>query len=196
MTAIEIVKQFVEASISPEEFEARIHSDASIEALLKSESSLPSYVAEPDLYTYAISQNYKSYESIYNVQTLLSSVLTKRSVVHKVEKKYEDLFTLTLKVQPKWLSLPSDFLFSLIEGKKNLSVKDLQSWLREKIKNDFRSLKTPPKWLQEPDWPIQDGKPMVFLGQFDVSELSHDNAQVYVFFDEQKRTSHTITQSS
>jgi uncharacterized protein YwqG len=52
----------------------------------------------------------------------------------------------------------------------------LQSWLKEKIKTDFRYLKKQPKWLQSPEWPIGNGKPMVFLGQIDISELSHDNA--------------------
>ena len=51
MTAIEIVKQFVEASISPKEFEGKIYANLSIAELLKSERNLPAYVAEPDLYT-------------------------------------------------------------------------------------------------------------------------------------------------
>lgn len=195
MTAIEIVKQFVEASISPKEFEEKIHSNSSIEELLKSEKNLPTYVAEPDLYTYAISQNYENLESIYNTQILLADFLNKKNIPHKIEKKYEELFNLTLKVQPKWLSLPSDYLSSLIKDKKSLSTKELQLWLKEQIKSDFRSLKTPPKWLQNPEWPIQDGKPMIFLGQLDISDLSHDNSQAYLFFDEIKRTFHTITQS-
>ncbi|MBT2371589.1 hypothetical protein [Pseudomonas fluorescens] len=195
MTAIEIIKQFVEGSISPKAFEEKVYADSAVEALLKGENNLPAYIIEPDLYTYAISQNYLNLECIYNIQTLLSGVLNKKGIAHTVEKKYEDLFNLTLKVQPKWLSLPSDYLSMLIEEQKNLSPKELQSWLKEKIKSDFRYLKTPPKWLQSPEWPIEGGKPMVFLGQLDISELSHDLAQAYLFFDEGKKTFHTITQA-
>jgi len=195
MTAIEIIKQFVEGAISPKALEEIIYADPTVEALLKSENSLPAYVTEPDLYTYTISQDYQSLESIYNVQTLLSTVLTKKNITHTVEKKYENLFNLTLKVQPKWLSLPSDYLSKLVEERKNLSSKELQAWLKEKIKFDFRYLKVPPKWLQSPVWPMVDGKPMVFLGQLDISELSHDNAQAYLFFDEGKQSFHTITQA-
>lgn len=36
---------------------------------------------------------------------------------------------------------------------------------------------------------------MVFLGQLDISELSHDNAQAYLFFDEGRQSFHTITQA-
>jgi len=195
MTAIEIIKQFVEGAISPKALEEIIYADPAVEALLKSENNLPAYVTQPDLYTYTISQDYQSLESIYNVQTLLSTVLTKKNITHTVEKKYETLFNLTLKVQPKWLSLPSDYLSKLVEERKNLSSKELQAWLKEKIKFDFRYLKVPPKWLQSPVWPMVDGKPMVFLGQLDISELSHDNAQAYLFFDEGKQSFHTITQA-
>ncbi|TFY84381.1 hypothetical protein DYL61_31140 [Pseudomonas nabeulensis] len=194
MTAIDIIKKFVEGSISPKDFEQKVYEDSAVEALLKGEINLPAYVAEPDLYTYAISQDYQSLECIYNLQTLLSDVLNKKSVAHTVEKKYENLFNLTLKVQPKWLSLPSDYLSQLIEDQKNLSPKALQAWLKEKIKTDFRCLKTPPKWLQSPQWPVEDGKPMIFVGQLDISELSHDNAQAYLFFDDAKKTFRTITQ--
>jgi len=71
----------------------------------------------------------------------------------------------------------------------------LQSWLKEKIKTDFRYLKKQPKWLQSPEWPVENGKPMVFLGQIDISELSHDDAQAYLFFDEERKTFYTITQT-
>ena len=195
MTAIEIIKQFVEGAISPKALEEKIYADPAVEALLRSENNLPAYVTEPDLYTYTISQNYQNLESIYNVQTLLSTVLSKKNITHTVEKKYENLFNLTLKVQPKWLSLPSDYLSKLVEERKNLSSKELQAWLKEKIKIDFRYLKVPPKWLQSPAWPMVDGKPMVFLGQLDISELSHDNAQAYLFFDEGKQSFYTVTQA-
>jgi hypothetical protein len=194
MTAIDIIREFVEGSISPKEFEEKVYADDAVEALLRDEKDLPSYVSEPDLYTYAISQDFQNVECIYNVQTLLSGFLSKNGITHTVEKKYEKLFNLTLKVQPKWLSLPSDYLSSLIEEQKSLSPKDLQLWLKEKIKTDFRCLKTQPKWLQSPEWPIASGKPMVFVGQIDISELSHDSAQAYLFFDEDKRSFHTITQ--
>lgn len=124
MTAIEIIKQFVEGAISPKAFEEKIYADPAVEALLRSENNLPAYVTEPDLYTYTISQNYQNLESIYNVQTLLSTVLSKKNITHTVEKKYENLFNLTLKVQPKWLSLPSDYLSKLVEERKNLSSKE------------------------------------------------------------------------
>ena len=195
MTAIEIITEFVEGAISPKAFEEMIYSDPGVKALLEVEGNLPAYINEPDLYSYVIAQDYLNLECIYNVQTLLSAVLSKKGIVHTVEKKYENLFSLTLKVQPKWLSLPAEYFLKLVEEQKNLSPKELQSWLKNKIKTDFRCLKATPKWLQGPDWPVVDGRPTVFLGQLDISELSHDCAQAYLFFDEEKKIFHTISQA-
>ncbi|MBN6148805.1 hypothetical protein JR065_00500 [Xanthomonas sp. AmX2] len=195
MTAIETIKRFVEASISPKEFERKMHTDPSLEQLLKIEDRLPAYVAEPDLYTYLIGRDYGDPGSIYSAQTLLAGLLEKKSIACRVDRRYEQLFNLVLKVQPKWLSLSSDYLSYLLEDKESCDPKALEAWLKETIKSDFRSLKKPPRWLQEPAWPIRDGKPMVFLGQIDISDLRHDNAQAYLFLDELASTFHTIAQS-
>ncbi|WP_338509918.1 hypothetical protein VRC22_24380 [Pseudomonas poae] len=86
MTAIDIIKEFVEGSISPKEFEEKVYADATIEALLRGEKNLPAYVSKPDLYTYAISLDFRNLECIYNIQSLLSGVLSKNGITHTVEK--------------------------------------------------------------------------------------------------------------
>ena len=48
----------------------------------------------------------------------------------------------------------------------------------------FRSVENPPEWIQEAEWPVEDGIPMVFLGQVPISRsagLFHDDAAVFVF---------------
>jgi hypothetical protein len=43
----------------------------------------------------------------------------------------------------------------------------------------------PPKWIQSPDWPTRNGKPLVFVGQLsvDAPELFHDKGAAYVFYN-------------
>lgn len=195
MTPLEIIKAFVESLITPEEFERHLHDNPVLSAVLQEDFSLPSYVEEPDLYTFAIGQDYSNVESIFNTQVLLSSFLQSRAVEHERSKRYEDLFNLLLKVQPKWLSLPSSYLSSLLDIAPSQKTKELQAWLKDKIKDEFRYLKTPPKWLQAPAWPIENGQPLVFVGQLDVSDLSHDTSQAYVFFNVAANTFHTFKQS-
>lgn len=166
-----------------------------LSAVLQEDFSLPSYVEEPDLYTFSIGQDYSNVESTFNTQVLLSSFLQSRAVEHERSKRYEDLFNLLLKVQPKWLSLPSSYLSSLLDMAPTKKTKELQAWLKDRIKDEFRYLKTPPKWLQAPGWPIENGKPLVFVGQLDVSDLSHDTSQAYVFFNTAANTFHTFKPS-
>lgn len=195
MTPEEKIKAFVEGAMSVDQFELAVQSDSSIEALLSDERQLPAYIQEPDLYAHIISQDYKKIGAIYNVQILLSNFLQKKNVLHTVDKKYEELLELTLKVQPKWLDLPSDYFFEIIKDQGKLKAKELREWLKAKINNDFRCLKAPPKWLQGPDWPIIDRSPLVFAGQLDISGLSHDDAQLYIFFNEHTGEFFTVKQS-
>lgn len=62
-----------------------------------------------------------------------------------------------------------------------------EHWLDHQIKDSFRSLTKTPEWLQGPEWPFHNGKPMTFVGQIDVRRapvtvLSYD-ATFYVFWD-------------
>ena len=49
------------------------------------------------------------------------------------------------------------------------------------IKEYFICMDKYPKWLQEPDWPIVDNIPAMFLGQLDISKLKHDTTYLYIF---------------
>lgn len=194
MSGVDIIKQFVEGRISPGAFEQHLHADTALQALLEGERNLPTYVAEPDLYLYLISQDYQSLEGIYNVQILLSECLDRQGVAHVVDNRHQHRFTLALKAQPKWVSLPSVYIDRFMAGHDALDPKALQSALKEAIKRDFRCLKAPPKWLQAPEWPMAHDMPMVFVGQLDISGLGHDVGQAYLFFDAQQQRFHTVSQ--
>ncbi len=194
MSGVDIIKQFVEGRISPRAFEQHLHADTALQALLEDERSLPAYVAEPDLYLYLIGQDYQSLEGIYNVQTLLSEWLDRQDVAHVADNSHQQRFTLALKAQPKWVSLPPVYIDRFMAGHAALDPKALQSALKEAIKRDFRCLKAPPKWLQAPEWPLADDMPMVFVGQLDISGLAHDVGQAYLFFDAQQQRFHTVSQ--
>ena len=62
---------------------------------------------------------------------------------------------------------------------------DLHQRLVFQIKRDFRSVGTDPRWIQNPNWQVAGGRPMVFVGQVDVpasAGLFHDDAAFYVFW--------------
>jgi len=58
----------------------------------------------------------------------------------------------------------------------------------------FRCLGEPPEWIQEPDWPINENGPLVFLGQLSVLNYFHDESAAYVFHDPTTGGCETIIQ--
>lgn len=60
-------------------------------------------------------------------------------------------------------------------------------WLDEQIRQYFITLDKRPEWVQNPEWPFVDGRPMVFAGQIDIiveketAHFIHDDTSIYVF---------------
>lgn len=65
----------------------------------------------------------------------------------------------------------------------------LSRWLKEQISKAFVALGKWPEWIQSPEWPFADGKPMIFVGQIDISvapggtasHMFHDDTSFYLF---------------
>jgi hypothetical protein len=73
------------------------------------------------------------------------------------------------------------------------------AWLDEQAVKHYRSLVRPPQWLQDPEWPIFQGKPMLFVGQVDLPEgstaLLRHSAAFYVFWDYDTGNSKVVVQA-
>jgi hypothetical protein len=93
-------------------------------------------------------------------------------------------FNLILKAQPRRLDVdPSYVQNHILPAGEGKAGKALTEWLKGEFRKRFRFVKRPPKWIQSPDWPINDNGPLVFLGQLNVENYFHDAATVYVFHD-------------
>lgn len=79
----------------------------------------------------------------------------------------EDTVLLYYDIQPKWLFLNDlEYLNDVIKnhqvvGDRRKTIKNCKKRIRE----DFKYDKRPPVWLQNPEWPIINGKPMRFRYQ-------------------------------
>lgn len=74
----------------------------------------------------------------------------------------------------------------LLEDYDDTGGVDLAEWLRERIPLDFISFGERPRWIQGEEWPFQDGEPMIFAGQIDVSAsvaagYFHDDTSLFLF---------------
>lgn len=75
-----------------------------------------------------------------------------------------------------------EFLVNLVDDfSRQNSDTDLEKWLREQIPTHFIALNKRPKWLQEPEWPMSNGRPMIFVGQIDIEDESGSATSYYVF---------------
>jgi hypothetical protein len=66
------------------------------------------------------------------------------------------------------------------------SQNDLHSWLGANIKETFRCVGKKPEWIQNPNWCIEAGRPMWFVGQINIpveSGVFHDDASFYIFWN-------------
>ena len=96
--------------------------------------------------------------------------------------KYEDDYEYILNIQPSWLDCADDqgiFERIIAETPQELSKSKRIQWGKSKIKELFRYDKTYPHWIQSPEWPIVNGKPLVFSHQ---KKAGKDDARTFYYF--------------
>lgn len=190
------IKDFVEGKVTPEDFRGKLYDDESFEDYFEDTKPIPPYTSRgPDIYLYLLERDFARVNDLIDIKSLLSKYLSQKGIEHKPDTSSLDLFRLVLKVQPSWLDLTSDYLTLLSKEGGHLRDKQFSDWLKRIIKERFIYLKTPPRWLQSPDWPIENGIPLIFVGQLDVTKLYHDTSFVYVFFDKTSQSYRCIVQS-
>jgi len=97
--------------------------------------------------------------------------------------KYTDAVKLRQAIQPSYVEIEDDEYFdSIISSAPNdLNEAQKKKWLKDKIKDLFRYDKSYPRWIQSPEWPIIDGKPLVFKSQ--TKRVLDDERVWYTFYD-------------
>ncbi len=74
---------------------------------------------------------------------------------------------------------------------------ELADWLRGHVASCFSCIHERPRWIQGRDWQFWSNRPMVFVGQIDVSAGAnwlHDDAAFYVFWSPETGVTRTIVQ--
>ena len=79
----------------------------------------------------------------------------------------------------------------------SISTVGVSRALHPVIESAFRCVGSSPDWIQNPDWLIDSGRPMWFLGQLEIPAdkgLFHDDAAVYVFLNSETGVVRGVTQ--
>lgn len=191
---VQDIIDFCEGSLLPDAFHAELMKPDA-EKLFEDSPPIPPYAKSSGMvYYYLIEQDYNNIGNLLNVQNCLVQFLQKKGVSVSPSEDFDKLYNITLKAQPSWLSAPQDYLSFLLKGKKGSDAEKI-NYLKEQLLSNFQYMKKPPRWVQAPAWPIIDGNPLFFVGQMDITPLSHDKAQLFVFYDKKYEKFHNIVQN-
>ncbi len=189
---IQILIDYVEGKIDINEFRNCFERNLRLQMILKEKFDL-NYVAykkyNNNLYCYLTENydfkniNWDVVETRYSLYIELCRWLDWFKIPYKKDyTKYIDDYDFLLDIQPSWLDISDDQgLFDKVisEIPNSLSKTKRIQLGKAKIKELFRYDKTYPRWVQDPEWPIIDGVPLVFSHQ---SKEKKDDERVYYYF--------------
>lgn len=136
-----------------------------------------------------------SYRDSSGLYTMAKKYLLRNKIEFKPNAFYNNRYDFLLKMQPDWLDLDYNnekFLIDLANSApKGLSEEQKIKWCREKLKEYFKYDNSPPRWIQSPEWPIINGKPLVFKGQ---SGDRKESELVKFFFYDPKTGEETVVE--
>ncbi len=107
--------------------------------------------------------------------------------------QYEQDYDFLLNIQPSWLDINDNSIFQQIKDgiPNNLSKTQQIKLGKEKVNAMFKYDKTYPRWVQSPEWPIVNGKPLVFSHQ---EKVKGDDCHTYYYFYDEKTKEQTIVE--
>ena len=119
------------------------------------------------------------------MQEILKYILETKNVdYYDARNDIREEYKMLLDIQPSWLDIEDDqgiFDKLLKEIPKDISKTQEIKFGKERIKELFRYDKTYPRWVQSPEWPIINGKPLVFSNQ--KKDKKNDERVYYYFYN-------------
>ena len=200
---VNILIDYVEGRLDVSKFRKEFLSNLCLKNLLQSKIKIDGYKwCGYNIYDYLFRQmdpsknNWENIFSRYMVWSQLVEFLKYFKIPFKPDyDKYRTDYIYLLDIQPSWLDITDDqgiFDKILAERPKELSKTKQIAWGKAELKKLFRYDKTYPRWIQSPEWPITEGKPLVFSHQ---KKAGKDDERVfYYFYDPETKAETVITQ--
>lgn len=199
------IVDYVEGRMSVAEFQHLFETDKTLQNTLKKRMS-KRYTCYRE-YNYNLYTFFKNYYFYKNrnwdtirrrgaLQGELMRFLDEYAISYKAYEKYKEDRSFLIDIQPSWADCQDD---SILESIINSIPEDLSKTKRiamgkEKIRELFRYDKTFPRWIQEAEWPIVNGKPLVFSHQ---ERIKGDDWHVlYYFYDPDTKEQTVVEQFS
>ena len=171
-----VIVDYVEGRVTASEFHQAFLFDKNLQKTLKLRMNRK--------YEFLRDYNYNLYDFLANeygykssnwdtiarregLQEILCAFLDNFGINYNIFTGYKEDFDFLLRIQPDWIGCEDDSIIKPIIDSipAKLSKTNRIAIGKEKIKNLFRYDKTYPRWIQGAEWPIKDGKPLVFNHQ-------------------------------
>lgn len=196
---IQILKNFVQGEISDKEFEQQLYTNSALEKRL-SDSAINwygTYLQDTTAFLYLIGQNYTTAKGLLNAHETVKLFLSKIGVEVTASTQRSEDYDLLLSTSPKYIDAKADYIEKYIVPKdRTLSKSDQKQYIKQRYAELFKYQTKPPKWIQNPDWPIKNDKPLYFLGQIEMKkgDLFHDEGSIYLFIETETGIIETVKQ--
>lgn len=185
MNPLDEIVAFVEGHTSLRDFVRTSRENEALGTVLEEDVTIRPYTDAGNLMLYILQQDWSSLAAQVSVQDAMSQFLHVKGRDHTLDRSPLQIYEAILAYTPAWLCLPEFFVDRIVKHAKDaLDRKSLAVMVKNEITTSFRCLKKPPRWLQSPNWICVDERPLLFVGQVGLGHLMHDNAQVYLFFDD------------
>ncbi|MCJ7932553.1 MAG: hypothetical protein MUW56_02690 [Chryseobacterium sp.] len=195
---IQILKDFVEGKLSDKNFEQQLYTNLELEKLLSDPSInwQGTYLQNTSPFLYLAEQDYKSTTGRLNAHGTIKLFLSTIGIEITPSTKYTDEYDLILRTSPRYVAAEASFIEKYILPRdKKLSKSDQKQYIKQRYTELFKYLTKPPEWVQNPNWPIKDNKPLFFLGQIEIKNCDlFDDGCVYLFVDQETGAIESVKQ--
>jgi hypothetical protein len=197
MDALSVIKRFAAGEIPPAVFAERFYANLDeFEGLLRDDPDLPpqSYVGD-SAFDFLLNLSFGDAFDVEEARGALLDFLQRRQEP-AASSESADLYGVMLSAQPPWLDvIDHPWVRQTILLTRGSRTGDaLREWLAGELATHFRIANRPPEWLQNPDWPIEESGPLVFLAQVSIAGYFHDEAIAYVFYSPVDGSCRTVLQ--
>jgi len=183
--AIQVMTDFVEGKMPIKDFKYRYDNDPLIKKNFGIYPNRPhKHEIGLDYIPYMDTLDISKRSGALNLHGFFKEFLEINKYRHTPTETYLERFTFLLKIQPDWIDITDEaFLEERIISKApaDLSEDRKIKWCKERIKELFKYDSKPPRWVQEAEWPVVDGKPLVFREQS--KEKDGDERVCFHFYD-------------
>lgn len=213
--SLSTMKDFVEGKISTIEFWNIYKENYVIQNMLIHDKKRKKgvYVYDENTKTMKYDKT-KTYDYFYyfNPESLLKvidiSILEHRLEVYNIVRNYflrrkkrykyynndEEFYNLLQEILPEWLDVTDENILIDIwmSSPNDLNKDERIAICKKKVLEFFRYKDYPPRWIQNCEWPIVNGKPLIFVKQED--DINNGNTK-YFFYNEYDNNTIIIKQN-